>query len=306
MYLVCLTDCPDLLPDIGEWNPDDGRNYDYAALGAASDLLFVMSYDVRSFVTDRCIASANAPLSAAVRGVSRYIQLGVPRSKIVLGIPWYGYVYPCMPPALPRDRNAQLARQGVKGQYPPDASSASSRRFAREDYPRYDVCLTAEVPFNIAGTNSTPTKCSDQIGAQWSFAEIMLLLDQGQCASAEFASMSPGGVRKRSLRNCSVVTELRRDSATRSPYFTFVAAGTAAGSAAAAAIEEEDVYQVWYDDAASIRAKVEAAAALGIRGVGPYEYKSVDLTQDGSGVAGFRNDAAPAESMAMWQALRPG
>lgn len=79
------------------WSPDDidGRNYDYPALAAATDLLYVMAYDTRSQIYSRCIASANSPLSIAERGLRRYAQLGVPPAKLVLGTPWYGYSYPC-------------------------------------------------------------------------------------------------------------------------------------------------------------------------------------------------------------------
>lgn len=79
------------------WSPDDidGRNYDYAALASASDLLYMMVYDTRSQIYGKCIASANSPLAIAERGVTRYQQLGVPAKKLILGTPWYGYDYPC-------------------------------------------------------------------------------------------------------------------------------------------------------------------------------------------------------------------
>ncbi|KAL3922982.1 MAG: hypothetical protein SGPRY_004365 [Prymnesium sp.] len=80
------------------WSPDaiDGRDYDFLALAEASDLLYVMAYDTRSQIYGRCIASANSPLSIALRGLTRYIQLGIPAQKLILGTPWYGYAYPCL------------------------------------------------------------------------------------------------------------------------------------------------------------------------------------------------------------------
>ena len=36
----------------------------------------------------RCVASANSPLALVRRGVQQYLDLGVPASKIVLGLPW--------------------------------------------------------------------------------------------------------------------------------------------------------------------------------------------------------------------------
>lgn len=81
------------------WSPDgiDGRNYDIVALAAASDVLYVMDYDTRSQVFDACLAGANAPLPGTQRGLSRYLALGIAPSQLILGVPWYGYRYPCLP-----------------------------------------------------------------------------------------------------------------------------------------------------------------------------------------------------------------
>eukprot|EP00048_Salpingoeca_helianthica_P017748 m.238852 g.238852 ORF g.238852 m.238852 type:complete len:375 (+) comp22080_c0_seq1:91-1215(+) len=85
------------------WSPDDidGRAYDYAGLAAASDLLYVMDYDTRSQILDVCIASANAPIGTAQRGLQRFFDLGIAPGKLVLGVPWYGYDYPCLPGTAP-------------------------------------------------------------------------------------------------------------------------------------------------------------------------------------------------------------
>eukprot|EP00123_Amoebidium_parasiticum_P021156 comp6252_c0_seq1/m.2073 comp6252_c0_seq1/g.2073 ORF comp6252_c0_seq1/g.2073 comp6252_c0_seq1/m.2073 type:complete len:429 (-) comp6252_c0_seq1:64-1350(-) len=87
------------------WAPDniDGRAYDYHSLAAVSDLLYVMVYDTRSQVFDRCLAGANAPLSLTQRGLARYMDIGVPKDKIILGVPWYGYTYPCVNMSSPQD-----------------------------------------------------------------------------------------------------------------------------------------------------------------------------------------------------------
>ena len=80
------------------WSPDDidGRGYDIVDMCAASDLCYVMDYDTRSQVFTQCLASANAPLPGAIYGIGRYLDLGVPASKLVLGVPWYGYRYECL------------------------------------------------------------------------------------------------------------------------------------------------------------------------------------------------------------------
>jgi len=57
------------------------------------DLVYIMDYDTRSQIFDQCIASANAPFFGMVHGVEQYIQVGVPPSKMILGVPWYGYRY---------------------------------------------------------------------------------------------------------------------------------------------------------------------------------------------------------------------
>jgi len=80
------------------WSPDDvdGRNYDYVALVAAADLAYIMMYDTRSQIYGKCVASANSPLSVTERGLIRYLDLGISPEKLILGTPWYGYIYPCL------------------------------------------------------------------------------------------------------------------------------------------------------------------------------------------------------------------
>jgi hypothetical protein len=91
----------------------------------------------------RCVASANSPIDAVHRSIRQWLQLGLPRAKFVLGLPWYGYDYPCQPAA---------------GQ----ASVA----------PDVDLCLLPSVPFlNVS--------CSDAAGPQHDYAELMQLLRSG-------------------------------------------------------------------------------------------------------------------------------
>ncbi|XP_069795478.1 di-N-acetylchitobiase-like [Narcine bancroftii] len=80
------------------WSPDciDGRCYDYVAIANSCDFLFVMSYDVQSQMWDDCTAKANAPYYQTLSGVEAYIKLNIDSRKLVLGVPWYGYDYPCM------------------------------------------------------------------------------------------------------------------------------------------------------------------------------------------------------------------
>ena len=82
------------------WSPADidGRGYDYAGLAAACDYLAVMAYDMRSqvFPPAPCVASANAPMPLIRAGLAAFGALGIAPSKLVLGVPWYGYTYECV------------------------------------------------------------------------------------------------------------------------------------------------------------------------------------------------------------------
>lgn len=83
------------------WSPNniDGRGYDYAGLIDAVDIAFVMAYDMRSQVPadQPCIASANSPFGLVMDGMVEFTtRIGAPANKLILGLPWYGYVYTCI------------------------------------------------------------------------------------------------------------------------------------------------------------------------------------------------------------------
>lgn len=80
------------------WSPNciDGRCYDYSGIADATDFVVIMSYDERSQIFGTCVASANSALSTTAEGVEDYLKLGIPLNKLVLGLPWYGYDYPCL------------------------------------------------------------------------------------------------------------------------------------------------------------------------------------------------------------------
>ncbi|XP_002738447.1 di-N-acetylchitobiase-like [Saccoglossus kowalevskii] len=80
------------------WSPDciDGRCYNYKAIADAVDFVFVMSYDEQSQIFGPCIGMANSPYNKTVKGVEKYLEMGIPANKLVLGVPWYGYNYPCL------------------------------------------------------------------------------------------------------------------------------------------------------------------------------------------------------------------
>lgn len=87
------------------WSPNniDGRAYEYANLINSVDLGFIMAYDMRSqvFPPNPCIASANSPFPLVMEGLLNFTApppqgLGLDPNKLILGIPWYGYVYTCI------------------------------------------------------------------------------------------------------------------------------------------------------------------------------------------------------------------
>ncbi|EGG18703.1 glycoside hydrolase family 18 protein [Cavenderia fasciculata] len=122
------------------WSPNciDGRCYDYYGLAQASDYLAVMSYDMRSqvFNTEECTASANSPYMLVLEGLLNYTALGIPSDKLVLGLPWYGYIYPCI------NENPSLESL---------------------------VCNITRVPFRGA-------TCSDAAGSEYEYSYLMDLL----------------------------------------------------------------------------------------------------------------------------------
>ncbi|XP_018589751.2 di-N-acetylchitobiase isoform X1 [Scleropages formosus] len=80
------------------WSPDciDKRCYDYTAIAKSCDFIFVMSYDEESQIWGDCIAMANAPYIKTLIGYEQYLMLNIDPQKIVMGVPWYGYDYPCL------------------------------------------------------------------------------------------------------------------------------------------------------------------------------------------------------------------
>jgi len=74
----------------------DGRCYDALALSKVTDFLVVMSYDERSQIHGPCVASANSALQNTANGLDSYLKLGIDPGLLVMGMPWYGYNYPCL------------------------------------------------------------------------------------------------------------------------------------------------------------------------------------------------------------------
>eukprot|EP01059_Diplonema_ambulator_P012927 TRINITY_DN23414_c0_g1_i2.p1 TRINITY_DN23414_c0_g1~~TRINITY_DN23414_c0_g1_i2.p1 ORF type:complete len:335 (+),score=71.54 TRINITY_DN23414_c0_g1_i2:71-1075(+) len=69
--------------------------YDYVALNKTLDFYIPMGYDM---CWGSHTAEANSPMSGLLSGLEKYDQLGL-LSKVVLGLPWYGYAFPCSSPS---------------------------------------------------------------------------------------------------------------------------------------------------------------------------------------------------------------
>ncbi|EFA76415.1 glycoside hydrolase family 18 protein [Heterostelium album PN500] len=69
------------------------RCYDYFGIAQASDILLVMDYDMN---LSPDLAQANSPLPNVASGLTNYTDLLIPREKIVMAFPWYGYDYQCI------------------------------------------------------------------------------------------------------------------------------------------------------------------------------------------------------------------
>ncbi len=80
------------------WSPNciDGRCYQYDEIAKYTDFIVIMAYDERSQIFGPCIASANSALPTTAYGIDQFLKLGIEANQLVLGVPWYGYDYPCL------------------------------------------------------------------------------------------------------------------------------------------------------------------------------------------------------------------
>jgi di-N-acetylchitobiase len=72
--------------------------YNFTALAEICDFLVPMGYDMCWGASK---AAANAPTGGLQAAFQYYGDLGVPAGKLVLGLPWYAYAFPCSNPPPP-------------------------------------------------------------------------------------------------------------------------------------------------------------------------------------------------------------
>ena len=60
-----------------------------------TDYLVIKAYNEQNQTTDPCVVSANSGFKTTAIGILSYIKTGVDPGNLILGLPWFGYDYPC-------------------------------------------------------------------------------------------------------------------------------------------------------------------------------------------------------------------
>ena len=129
------------------WSPNciDGRCYHYASIALATDFVVIMAYDERSQIFGACTASANSALPTTASGIKGFLELGIPPDKLVLGLPWYGYDYPCL--SLSEDFVCTIQKVPFRGV---NCSDAAGTQRTYSDIRELIVRTTAFVQWNAS------------------------------------------------------------------------------------------------------------------------------------------------------------
>jgi spore germination protein YaaH len=245
-------------------------------LSEACDFLVLMEYDmnterylpsVKNFTGGNTSTKATAALPYIKRSVDMYTALGVPASKLVIALPFFGSDFLCAPAASqPAGKvceyvaggNGDLAwglssdacqlscaweeaKPGVKA---PTCLSYSHGDFWR--YPGCTVCKVAGDPYNVVCHCDNP------------------------CPTASYlAQPGPG-------RGIQGAWEWDEWSAT--PFFRYTDVS-------------KQLHEVWIDNSTSLALKSAFAGQVGARGVGVWS-------------AGLLNYSRPDETAAFWQSFQ--
>ncbi|KAH9510126.1 hypothetical protein Btru_043520 [Bulinus truncatus] len=137
--------------DVG-WKPNvDIRFFDYQGLADAADLLFVMAYDEQSQIFGECIAGPNSAYKSANIGLDNYLngfENKIPANKLILGVPWYGYIYKCIQLIEDKCYIEEVPFRGV------NCSDAAGRQY---DYgPIYNLIQTMPEKYQWNSSSLTP------------------------------------------------------------------------------------------------------------------------------------------------------
>lgn len=119
--------------------------YDIGAISKATDGIFMMAYDFATSGSDNAIPTA--PLYGYKEGKYWYdvstavddFLAQMPKEKLILGLPWYGYDYPVNSPAVKAEKDtgyySYYWRRGYKYRYfvPREQAHASTYALAKSD-----------------------------------------------------------------------------------------------------------------------------------------------------------------------------
>eukprot|EP01133_Synstelium_polycarpum_P015337 gene15337-18180_t len=65
------------------YTPFNGWDFDYTGFADALDMIIMMDYDIFEDIND--------PLPLITSGIQAYLDLGIPKSKLMSTLPWYGF-----------------------------------------------------------------------------------------------------------------------------------------------------------------------------------------------------------------------
>jgi len=82
------------------WSPEciDGRCYDFLHYANNTDFMYVTAYNMRSQIfSSQCSSGPSSNVQLLRRGLREYENAGVPSSRIIVGLSWFGHDYTCKP-----------------------------------------------------------------------------------------------------------------------------------------------------------------------------------------------------------------
>ena len=224
--------------------------------------------------------------AALEHGARRFLARGVPAHKLVLGVPFYGYAYPCL-------------NSGVT-----DDVCAIPRAAWRGVNCRCDQNALFRLRRGVLGAVKTKRLLgrSEVAGDEVQYMDVMNLLDTGACPP----KLDPPA------KVCNVTTPVKWDDSTSSPYLSVQQPVPLSCAAVSLLFEKKlplhsnfladgKLRQMWYDNPDSINLKRQIVTRLGLRGIGPYQLDSLDSNGTRTG-----NPRAQEESRRMWDTLSLG
>jgi Di-N-acetylchitobiase len=229
------------------WSPDgiDGRFYDVSSMVPYVNFFIVMAYCMQSQIWSApCLAEANSPLPSVTTGVQQYLRI-LPAKQVILGVPWFGYDYPCLPSSTPSLYHGPRTVVSISVHEARRRRHLAAPRAARVQT-GVSECVIPRVPFRGA-------PCSDAAGTQVPVATI-------------FRSLLPKST-----------TGVLLDSKAHSPFFNYMP-DNPSNKTFPTSGDTVRVHQVRFDDAGSLREKYDLARRLRLGGIGFWEVDALDYS----------------------------